>query len=582
MMGSLRTTAPFALGFAGSLACGSSPPPPASEAPVRPAPRTVPEPAPPRPLAGGGARYLAGDTFKDLGDGRSGAVASGRRVVLRGDQAQVVDAQPVEDIGRGTRIPDVLGGGWVFVGRRTVRHGPAFDGVLTVVASAAAAHGDVDVGVGHRRLLVRFGDSPPTLHELPSGKPVKLDPPDLSQLFGTDQGLVVAATSKGALFVERSDKPGWKKLNAPPVERLAYDGKGIVIWSRKGDLRLEVDGKLGPKPNEPGMIVADNLAAFALSFDFSKPPTETDPERLLSPLTRRMNEKAAFMVDETKLVFLDASTGKPLAEVEGAFAGKENCFPIRGGVPSFVGCNSNQVMALYRLESVGAKPVFERAFEGLYTQDFGAPSASAPLAFSGRCDGSKDKAVLCVREASGAWKERPPVADPGRLLDRAPFMAHAAASADGQAFAFAFLDGGGDLVIVDAKQSKVRTLPQSRVPTWAGAGVDWRALTIEPEALRFVLGDAKGTRPTSGIVEIHSDGRVTAEALAGRIAAHGSRALQVTPDGKLRETLDAGKTFTEIDPPPGGPPSGSDTFVCHETGCKLGPWNRAGWSAGTP
>jgi len=268
---------------------------------------------------------------------------------------------------------------------------------------------------------------------------------------------------------------------------------------------------------------------------------------------------------------LDARNGKVVRRHSAAFEGHENCFPIRGGTPAFIGCNDPGAMTLLRVDASDAKPVVERSFKGVYTQDFGEPPEQAPLALAKRCDGSSEVGALCVRREEKTWKQLPQPADPQKLMAQIPFIVHVAASEDGFAYAFGWLGGGGDLVVVDSRANKVRRIDKGSLPKWASEGIRWGALGIEDGTLRFLIA---GDSP--GVLEIRADDSIQAERLQGRMASVGSRALLITAQGGLRETLDGGRSFHDVAPPPGGAPD-SGFFRCVAAGCSLGPWHRVGW-----
>jgi hypothetical protein len=290
-----------------------------------------------------------------------------------------------------------------------------------------------------------------------------------------------------------------------------------------------------------------------------------------------MSDRVAIAVKDQDLLLLDGRTGEVVRTVKGAFAGRKNCFPVRGGRPSFVGCNAAAV-ALFRIDSAKADPVLEREIPGTYTQDFGEPSPEQPLVLGKRCDGTAATGALCVRHAADRWQQLEPPPDPQGLLPRVPFIVHAAGSHDGEAYAFGWLDGGGDLIIIDGGAKKVRRLSKGKVPAWAGSGVDWHSLVIEDKTLRFLLSNAGPAQSIAAIVEIRADDTVVARKLDGRLSAIGPRGLLLTPTGQLRETVDGGRTFRPVASPPGGLlADGGDFFRCVETGCEIGPWLRVGW-----
>jgi hypothetical protein len=535
--------------------------------------------AAPKPTTIQSARYVAGERFTDVGGGQRGAVAEARRVVVDDTgKARVVDPKPVDDLGRGHRIAEKLASGWLFIGDHTVRWAPEFDGALVTIASVPSTGGEMRVGVGHGRVLVSANAFPAALYEIGTGKPLKLDPKGMTDLFGAPNGMVAAIAGNGELFV--STKPGasFKKLPAAGrVNMLRYDGKGIVVDRDKDTLHLAPDGTLGPQPNEPGLIVASNVDAFMDPFPdmTAAPPKSSDLDGLLEATTRRMTADHAFAVRGDDLVFLDARTGAVTQTIPRAFDGKPNCFPVRGGTPSFVGCNAGAV-TLLRIDGVGATPVVERVIPGTYTQDFGNPAPDTPLALYGRCDGVKSKGAMCVREGAERWRDVPAPPDPNGLLDKVPYWAHVAAAKDGSAYAFGWLDGGGDLIVIDIKAKKVRRIAKASIPSWAGSGVDWHGLTIQSGTLRSVLTSSK-IKGDAGVVEIRQDDSIHAERLDGRVAVVGALALHATADGKLRESTDAGRTFVEVEPPPTGPVGREEILHCTEMGCLVGPWIRVGW-----
>lgn len=548
----------------------TTPPTPTSEAET---PTEKPTPLPTQSLS----RWAPSDDFRDIGEDRTGAVFGNRRIVIKGAEATVIDSKPVDDLGRPQRIPEPLGGGYLFVGEQTVRFSTRFDGPLDTIASLAASRDMLEIGVGHGQILVSGEKNPPELHALPGGKKLPLPVPGTRHLFASPKGGVALVTEKGELYFSLGKGKPFKLLVSSGVERLAYDGKGIVVESKQKTERIDANGKLVARPDEPGMVVGDNLAAFMDPFpDMSQPPPERSPiERLVAPLVIAMNDDVALTMSGDDLVVLDGHTGKQLELKKQAFPGHTNCFPVRGGVPAFIGCNGQKEMALFRIDAADKPFVLEKKFKGVYTQDFGEPSADEPLALPRRCDGSVSPGTLCVRQKDATWKELPKVPDPQKLLAKVPMFIHVAASADGSAYAFGWLDGGGDLVIVDSKQNKVRRIAKTSFPKALADGIRWDALGIVDGKLRFLIGTSKRDT-TPGILEIRADDSVDGKEMKGRLAGAGKRALHVTERGTLEETLDAGVTFHDVPLPPGGAPD-TGPISCFETGCTVGPWHRVGW-----
>ncbi len=521
------------------------------------------------------SRWVPSVGFADIGGDKRGAVVSDRRIVIERDRATVLDASPIEDLGRAHPIPETLGGGVLFLGSKSAHFASSFEAPLSrIFDSSGQKSPGLVVGIGHKQLFVHAPPSPPVLYALPSGKQLPLPVPGTIQLFGTPKGLVALVTDKGELYASLSTGAPFKKLLGSDVERLAYDGKGIVVGSKQRDDRLGFDGRLSPRPNEPGMIVSDNVDALVDPWpDFSKAPPEDPPvDRLLEPLVVAMSDDIALSVHEKDLVLLDAHDGKPIETKSDFFHGHENCFPIRGGTPAFVGCNDKAEMALFRIDSPSAKPVIERTFRGVFTQDFGEPSPDAPLALAKRCDGSAAPGALCLRSDDGKWTELPKPSGPPKLLGQIGFIVHVAAAKKNFVFAFGWAQMSGDLIVIDGHAKKVRRIAKSAIPAWASHGIRWDALSIHEGVLRFLIEGDEST----GVLELRPNDEIVAESLSGRLRANGARALLVAKDGTMKETLDAGKTFHDIVPPPGGAPQ-SGFFRCVETGCSLGPWHRVGF-----
>jgi hypothetical protein len=525
-------------------------------------------------------RYLPGEGFAAVDGGRRGAVLGNTRVLLDARGAHAVDPAPIDDLGRAVALPSTLGGGTVFVGSHKVRFAATFDGELATVADLP----EVEVGFGYHRILVSKRRREPMkaeagarLFELPSGREAP-NPNGFVQMFGTPRGMVAAVDGKGALFVSSAGSP-WKKLPSRPVALLRYDGRGVVVDTDREPSRLGFDQVLAPMPRgETGMTVSENAMAFMDPYPMgdTPPPARPDVAELVGPFARRLDRATAFSVESDQLTFRDAGTGKPLKTAKNPFGGRKNCFPIRGGTPSFVGCNgdgsSAEGMALFRIESVEATPVLERAFPGIYTQDFGEPSEDAPLAFAGACSGKPEPGTLCVRR-DGQFTERRLAPSEAAKLARVDRLVHVATSREGAMLGFGWEGGDGDLVMVDFAHGKVRRLRKGDFPAAARDGIRWSELTLDGGELRFVLA-------SGGILKVGSDDRMTLEPLAGTLYAHGARGLLFANDGRLRETQDAGKTFRDVTSPPGGSSarSGKNRAICWETGCVVGPWYRTGWT----
>ncbi|MEZ4221780.1 MAG: hypothetical protein R3B13_12685 [Polyangiaceae bacterium] len=560
-----------------SVACGGARP---AEAPPSPTLQSPPVSST-QPPAAAAARfvhppYLATDRFVEFEQGRLAAVHGGRRILIAGGKTRVIDDAVVEDLGRAIFIPRALGGGVLFVGVREIYFAPTYDGALKALGEVPEL---TQVGFGYRQVLLMPEAGSARIVALPSGAPVTNDKPRLSKLFGAPSGVVAAVDDKGKLYVSTPAARDWKALMAPPVESLRFDGTNIVVDAKNLTLQIDPSGKLGPPKGGQSMIVADNGAAFSIFGRLAA--AEQEPkgvEWLNDNLTQRMSAKVALAIRDQALYFIEASTGNVSKTLPTAFANKFNCFFIRGGTPSFVGCNGDGEgppnMELLRIEGEGKAPVSERTFPGAYSQDFGMPGETSPLVFPGKCDGERMQDVLCVRTKDGRWHETK-MADPQGLLGQVSRLIGVGASEDEKPYGFSWGEERV-LLILDGAQKRIRKVPRSAMPSWASVGVNWHAMTIVDGTIRFLFAPKGSGTFSAGVVEIRPDDEVVGTKFDGDLAPYRERALLRTPSGQLRETLDAGRTFHDVPSPPGG--AGHELLHCMATGCVVGPWFRAGWS----
>ncbi len=183
----------------------------------------------------------------------------------------MLDATPIEDLGRAAHIPKALGGGWLFLGERHAWFAPSYEATPRLIAEFSEG---ATVGVGHAQLFVKSGGAPAALYGLPGGEKLPLPVADVVQLFGAPGGVVAVRTDKGDLYASTAKGAPFQKVTSG-VEYLAYDGKGIVVQGKNRTEILDVDGHLAPRPNAPGMTVSHNVDAFREPWpDFSRPPPE--------------------------------------------------------------------------------------------------------------------------------------------------------------------------------------------------------------------------------------------------------------------------------------------------------------------
>ncbi len=529
--------------------------------------------------------YLPEPThFRTLGDQRLVGTSHGRRVVVDHGAIRVIDQAPIEALGVTYAVPEPLGGGFLFVSDTSVRFAPSFEAEPTLIASclARALGGDTIVlGIGHSSIqLQRCGKDGPRVVTLPTGKPA--DPPvaDLAELFATPSGMVGARTDQGRIYLAETAGAPWKLLAIESVERLelvrlyredgSYAPWQLSIASGVREQVISEDGELEPVASAvPRDATSDALAPLAGPSPF-QPLLEFDAQ-LMSP-------GQGVVRQGRDLVFFDAWGGSTTTRLTNALPGPE-CYFHRGGTPSLILCPGPNPAA--PVASVFAIPRWGAALQQLesfpaYLSKLSEPAVGHALVFAGRCDGAARKGVFCVLVSDKQWKEFSLPAELLRqLLDVEPAVL-AIASPDGDHVLAVARSSNQHWVVTDAGQGTLFRLAKDDIPEFVDR---WDCATLTSTSLRVLVGgdsirDVPTKWPEPGMVEIGFDGKATATRLQGQLRCRGGRALQLLPDGSLRETLDGGRSFHAVAPPPGG---ASRLERCTDTGCTIDSFFRVGW-----
>jgi hypothetical protein len=134
---------------------------------------------------------------------------------------------------------------------------------------------------------------------------------------------------------------------------------------------------------------------------------------------------------------------------------------------------------------------------------------------------------------------------------------------------------GPALIVLVADTDRVLRVD---LPEFEQKGLRYDQVSVDDAGtVRFLTGPSKMGRGSSGVVRVTTSGataHVAAQTLPGRVYAAGRLGIMVLPDGSMRETLDGGDSFHDVEAPPGGVTS---WVRCMETGCDLGAWYRVGW-----
>ncbi|WP_437498877.1 hypothetical protein [Sorangium sp. So ce1099] len=296
-----------------------------------------------------------------------------------------------------------------------------------------------------------------------------------------------------------------------------------------------------------------------------------------------------------------ASSGAPLPPGSGA------CAPFRASDTLLAVCAGPDRASVVDIASGARAPRIERAFElrpGVErdTDHFVGVDGEA-LGYLGPCEGlprprldlreisrgalaggsTQQSAVLCVRRGPGAWVEHR--LDPADATDVLAWIPRR---------------GGGAVALVarpgvflrDAERAEVRgalrvvRIARSEPPLLLPQHAD-RPPELLSRALAVLAdGTVEGWLPAQGHaarlapVTIDAAGRPRRLPLpprASSIEASGPFALVETEDGRLFETIDRGKRWSPVAPPPGS--AAARVEGCSAVGCRVGPFLRIGWAS---
>ncbi|XYH93453.1 hypothetical protein ACMHYB_37135 [Sorangium sp. So ce1128] len=296
-----------------------------------------------------------------------------------------------------------------------------------------------------------------------------------------------------------------------------------------------------------------------------------------------------------------ASSGAPLPP------GSGECAPFRAGDALLAVCAGPDRASVVDIASGARAPRIERAFElrpgaERDTDHFVGVDGEA-LGYLGPCEGlprprldlraisrgalaggsTQQSAVLCVRRGPGAWVEHR--LDPADATDVLAWIPRR---------------GGGAVALVarpgaflrDAERVEVRgalrvvRIARSEPPLVLPQHGDRQPELLSRALAALADGTVEGWLPAQGHaarlapVTIDAAGRPRRHPLpprASSIEVSGPFALVETEDGRLFETIDRGKRWSPVAPPPGS--AAARLEGCSAVGCRIGPFLRIGWAS---
>ena len=568
-------------------ACSGAARGPGAAGEVSPAPRARPAPVSP-------ARWLLVDrTFIERDEGgHDHVIAGGRRLAV--DRFTVTRAAPEHpSVDGGARMPAWAGAGpsrYVFWRGNKLYGAASFTGELGELAALPAEPRDAFPWMNGVGLIFAGG----ALVVTSSGATARLGLPTVVEAIAADADRGLAITALGHAWASTDGGKTFRDAKAEVAGQ-----RGLTV--RAGAITVNAPG------GRPRVIVpsASGEPVTSSTPVRGESPPE-DPDRFPGSSASRAIVAAAYgwiaAGDGGVIVAGDGFVGRldldtrsttSLAALDPALRDAQ-CVAFRAADAPLLLCSGESLAAVVDL--TGA-PRLERTFDtdgaaerGRFVGTDGealgylgpCEGPRAPSEQGDRRDGSRHlRLSLCVRAGRDVWIEHHlDAGDASGLIAWIP-------RANGGAAALVTSPGA---VIDDRRRVSVRgalrvvRVAESEPPLSLGQA-SWSAEVVLDRALRIGADDviegwlATTAGPTGAIaVSIDAAGRARAAPaplLAGPIISAGKLALTRSEDDKLWETVDGGRRWTEVEPPPDRDAAPS---VCSPAGCRVGAFVRLGWS----
>lgn len=552
---------------------------------------TLPSAPEARPPAAPKARWLLVDhRFVERGEGETDHVlAGGQRLAVEGF-AVVGSARAEPEVDGGARAPSWSTAGaprYLFWKGRKLFEASSFLGELREIGALPADPRGTFAWTTGTGLAFAGG-----LLVVPAtgGAPQPLGVPVGSEAIAADAQRGVVLTAPGRAFATTDGGKTFRALDggAGSMRGLVVRGGAIVSEPRGGRARVVLpapsgphaadagSASMGPRPEEPDRFVGGS-ASRALEAAVRGVPTD---------------DGGVIVAEDGFVGRLDLATLRTtsLASLE---AGPQyaTCMAFRAPDAPLLLCAGERYAAVI---DVSGAPRLERTFDltGAVARARFAGTDREALGFLGRCSategapeppsGSRSLSdAICVRAGRDTWIEHR--LDPTEAADLLAWIPRPSGGAA------ALLASPGATLEPHRRVSlrgalRVVRLPQSE-PPWSLAQTGYTPESLLDRGLRIGADDAvEGFLATgggnTGVTAVSIDaagfGRAYPAPLrAGTIAHAGARALTRSEDGRLWETQDRGRTWFEIEPPPGRDTTPS---ACSPAGCRVGAFVRLGWS----
>ncbi|MBI4703173.1 MAG: hypothetical protein HY744_18810 [Deltaproteobacteria bacterium] len=544
-----------------------------------PAPRSVasPEPSlPPYAVADGAGRGGLVSLAPARPGEDGGWLVDGLRVRSEESGRLVAAAMGAPRLEGGARVPASLGGGFLFWSRDAIYFAPAFLADLeprhATLAPISAIAFAPSFALARESTGQRWAFVPRT------GAAQPLRPPGLLDAAALPDGRALALLEGGVALASTDGGKRW----ADVTSRLASAPAGTAqredaVWlaTRAGPAyRLEPDGSLSQLDRLP-----DAPAAGPAADPRWREPHPPREQAVLAGVP--LDGRTAAVVTRGTVMRIDLRSGAIVSASRSLLPDAAQCEGLRQGSDFLFACRLPGGKAAVLTGGAGAEPRLDRQLGPGGSFVLGDAGA---LAYEGRCTPSAEPPgadPVCIREADGDWREHggwPSIAaDAGQPRSVRRWIP----LGDGDAAGVVADEQGAALL--DARTGKLRALPAE---TAAEIGALFPASRsgrlVDRDWAAGPSGELCGWSDDASVC-IRSDGTVVRAALpVAHLGRAGALAFGLDALGRAWQSTDRGRSWVEVEAPPGAGRPGIRPGACGEVGCSLGALLRLGWEARPP
>jgi hypothetical protein len=558
----------------------------------------------------------------DLDKDHVALLSFGRRVIVSGQTARIVDRAENPKFEEVAIVPESSGGGYLFMADGHVSYAKTFDGEPMAFRTQKELSG-AGVFFGPRTVLFvdnTMGrsddeDTDPEIYtylSLLDGRELPFPLINISALVGTLDGRTAAVSKDGELYYSGKIEEAFRVVNVPTTRQLSVEGSEIRVYDEMGQYVL--DPSLAREAMKAPSV--SNASSPWQGMQQAKGASHT-------LRGRKLDENLIVNSAGTELRASDRlgnDTGQTFKIVPGA---QRYCEFLSSEGPLFMQCRGGDgrgdaKMSIHLFDAEKKVGKLDHALPGIGPNNNGMltirSTQSGEPAFFSKCSGQMDGSTACVRSKEGAYREldfrRGLIAtgllDPSQSGNNASYFAYRtplAPSDAGTAAVLAMKDKNGILLMSDGRTRTFELKPLPRMirgflggnyggegaSTWlvgdkvigfhqsrGGYGRAYRKMGMSRKK-------SSGGSSQALAFSIPLQGEITATVFDGFLGRAGARVLRISPDGLgMQESNDLGQTFKAVQSPPGLAldPKSYEKFgndFCAETACVIGPWVRLGW-----